>query len=46
MYVTMPNVSPLQGVGIEPDILALPNPQLSSYEDYILNTAIQYLTKK
>ena len=46
MYVTMPNGSPLQGVGIEPDILALPNPQLSSYEDYILNTAIQYLTKK
>ena len=46
MYVTMPNGSALQGVGIEPDILALPNPQLSSYEDYILNTAIQYLTNK
>lgn len=46
MYVTMLDGSSLQGIGIEPDILALPNPQLQSYEDYVLKAAIQYLTKK
>jgi outer membrane protein OmpA-like peptidoglycan-associated protein len=46
MYVTLPDGSPLQGIGIEPDVLALPNPQLQTYEDYVLKTAVQYLLKK
>jgi outer membrane protein OmpA-like peptidoglycan-associated protein len=46
MYVTLPDGSPLQGIGIEPDVLALPNPQLQTYEDYVLKTAMHYLIKK
>jgi hypothetical protein len=46
MYVTLPNGSPLQGVGIEPDILALPNLQLQTYEDYTFKTAVKFLLDK
>ena len=46
MFVTLPDGSPLQNIGIEPDILATPDANLSSYEDYILKAAMGYLVKK
>jgi outer membrane protein OmpA-like peptidoglycan-associated protein len=46
MYVTLPDGSPLQNIGIEPDILAKPNPQATIYADYILKAAIDYLLKQ